>query len=129
MKNYDQAVSDYSKALSKNNKYTEATLALASIELDINKPEFRPCENCNAVIAYAPDNQQAYIVRSRYMPNLPNTRKPLTIYPRSCMTTPRTRKCTCYAGTYYQEFIQHQNAISDFTQALQIDNGLCGSHL
>ncbi len=64
MKNYDQAESDYSKAISKNNKYTEAYLALASLRLVMSKPE-AALENCNTVIAYAPDNQQAYIVRSR----------------------------------------------------------------
>jgi tetratricopeptide (TPR) repeat protein len=121
MKNYDQAESDYSKAISKNNKYTEAYLALASLRIGMNKPE-AALENCNAVIAYAPDNQQAYIVRSRIYAQLTEYPKAIDDISKILHGNPEEKEMYLLRGTYYQEFMQYQNAISDFTHALLIDN-------
>jgi tetratricopeptide (TPR) repeat protein len=127
MKNYDQAESDYSRAISKNNRYTEAYLAIASLRLTMNKPE-AAMENCNAVIAYAPDNQQAYIVRSRIYAQLTEYPKAIDDISKILHDNPADKDMYLLRGTYYQEFIQHQNAISDFTHALQIDNNLVDAY-
>jgi tetratricopeptide (TPR) repeat protein len=121
MKNYDQAESDYLKAISKNNKYTEAYLALASLRLSMNKPE-AGMENCNAVIAYEPANQQAYIVRSRIYARLTEYPKAIDDISKILHDNPEDKEMYLLRGTYYQEFLQHQNAISDFSHALIIDN-------
>jgi tetratricopeptide (TPR) repeat protein len=121
MKNYNQAESDYSKAISKNNKYTEAYLALASLRIGMNKPE-AALENCNAVIAYAPDNQQTYIVRSRIYAQLTEYPKAIDDISKILHGNPQEKEMYLLRGTYYQEFMQYQNAISDFTHALLIDN-------
>jgi tetratricopeptide (TPR) repeat protein len=121
MKNYDQAESDYSKAISKNDKYTEAYLALASLRLVMNKPE-AAMENCNAVIDFDPGNQQAYIVRSRIYARLTEYPKAIDDISKILHDNPENKEMYLLRGTYYQEFMQHQNAISDFSHALQIDN-------
>lgn len=127
MKNYDQAETDYSKAISKNNKYTEAFLALASLRLGMNKPE-AAMENCNSVIAYAPDNQQAFIVRSRIYAQLTEYPKAIDDISKILHNNPEDKEMYLLRGSYYQEFMQHLNAISDFTHALLIDNAFVDAY-
>jgi tetratricopeptide (TPR) repeat protein len=93
MKNYDQAETDYSKAISRNSKYTEAYLALASLRLIMNKPE-AALENCNTVIAYAPGISRHTSCGAGSMPILQNIPRQLMIFLKFCMTIPKTRKCT-----------------------------------
>jgi tetratricopeptide (TPR) repeat protein len=127
MKNYDQAETDYSKAVSKNSKYTEAYLALASLRLIMNKPQ-AAMENCNAVIAYAPGNQQAYIVRSRIYAHLTEYPKAIDDISKILHDNPEDKEMYLLRGTYYQEFMQQQNAISDFTHALLIDKAFVDAY-
>jgi tetratricopeptide (TPR) repeat protein len=121
MKNYDQAESDYSKAISKNNKYTEAYLAVASLRIGMNKPQ-TAMDNCNTVIGYDPGNQQAFILRSRIYAKLTEYPKAIDDISKILHDNPEDKEMYLLRGTYYQEFIQHQNAISDFSHALLIDN-------
>ncbi len=121
MKNYDQAESDYSKAISKNNRYTEAYLALASLRLTMDKPQ-PAMENCNTVIGYDPGNQQAFIIRSRIYARLNEYPNAIDDISKILHDNPGDKEMYLLRGTYYQEFLQHQSAISDFSQALLIDN-------
>jgi len=123
MKNYIQAEIDYNKTISKNNRFTEAYLALASLRLVMKKPE-AAMENCNAVIAYAPDNMQAYLVRSRIYATLTEYPKAIDDVSKILYNNPNDKEMYRVRGMYYQEFTQHQNAISDFTHALLIDKTL-----
>jgi tetratricopeptide (TPR) repeat protein len=127
MKNYNQAESDYNKAISKNNKYTEAYLALASMRIGMNKPE-AAMENCNTVIGYEPGNQQAYIVRSRIYARLSEYTKAIDDISKILHDNPENKDMYLLRGTYYQEFIQPQNAIIDFSRALQIDNAFVDAY-
>lgn len=127
MKNYIQAESDYSKATSKNNKNTEAFLALASLHLSMNKPQ-AALENCNAVIAYDPENPQAYVVRSRVYAQMNDYSKAIDDISKILQDNPEDKDMYLLRGTYYQEFLQHQNAIGDFNRALQIDNALVDAY-
>lgn len=127
MKNYIQAESDYSKAISKNNKYTDAYLALASLRLVMNKPE-AAMENCNAVLAFDPANQQAYIVRSRIYAQLTEYPKAIDDISKILHDNPENKEMYLLRGTYYQEFMQHLNAIGDFSRALQIDNSFVDAY-
>ncbi len=121
MKNNDQAVSDYSKAISRNAKYTEAYLALASLRLAMNKPR-EALESCNAVIAYAPENRDAYIVRSRIYARMNDYPKAIDDVSKILHDSAEDKEMYVLRGTYYQEFTQYGNAIGDFSHALLIDN-------
>jgi tetratricopeptide (TPR) repeat protein len=121
MKNYNQAEQDYSKAITKNNRYTEAYLALASLRLGMNKPD-AAMEDCNAILAFEPANQQAYLVRSRIYAKLTEYPKAIDDISKILYNKPDDKEMYLVRGSYYQEFTQHQNAINDFTHALMIDN-------
>ncbi len=121
MKNYDQAETFYSKAISRNSKYTEAYLALATLFLDTNKPE-AAMKNCNSVIAYAPGNQQAYIVRSRIYAKLAEYDLAVDDITKTLNDYPGDKEMYLLRGTYYHESRKYPDAISDFTNALLIDN-------
>lgn len=121
MNNPEQALSDYSKAISRNMKYTDAYMALASLRLDMNKPK-EALESCNAVIAYAPENRQAYIVRSRIYARMNDYPKAIEDVSKILHDSAEDKEMYLLRGIYYQEFTQHEKAIADFSHALLIDN-------
>jgi tetratricopeptide (TPR) repeat protein len=121
LKNFDQASSDYSKAISRNLKYTDAYLALAALRLGMDKPK-EAMESCNAVIAYAPDNRQAYIVRSRIYAQLKEYPKAIGDVSKILQDSSGDKEMYLLRGIYFQENSQYENAIGDFNHALKIDN-------
>ena len=120
MKNFNQAEIDYDKAIQKNNKYTEAYLALAALRLQLNKPD-AAMENCNALLAFDPVNKSAYLIRSRIYAKLTEYPKAIDDMSKILYNNPDDKEMYLARGNYYQEFTQHQNAINDFTKALMID--------
>ncbi len=121
MKNPIQALSDYSKAISRNMKYTDAYLALAALRLSMNKTK-EALESCNAVIGYAPENRQAYIVRSHIYAGMNDYPKAINDISKTLKDSIEDKEMYFLRGTYFQENTQHQNAIGDFSHALEIDN-------
>jgi tetratricopeptide (TPR) repeat protein len=120
MKNFNQAELDFGKAISKNNRYIDAYLALASLRLEMKKPE-AALEDCNAVLAIEPNNKQAYLIRSNVYARLREYPKAIDDMSTILYNNPEDKEMYLIRGTYYQEFTQHQNAINDFTRALMID--------
>lgn len=122
MKNLAQAEADYKKAISKDENYLDAYLALAVLKLRVNRPE-ETITNSNAVIAREPLNRNALLLRSRAYAN--TTRYPEAIEDISKILSlnPEDRELYFTRGTYYQEFTQHQSAINDFSKVLLIDPG------
>jgi tetratricopeptide (TPR) repeat protein len=121
MKNFNQAEIDYGKAIIKNAKYTDAYLALATLRLELNKPD-AAMENCNAALAMEPNNRDAYLIRSRIYAKLTEYPKAIDDMSKILYSNPEDKEMYLIRGSYYQEFTQHQNAINDFTRALMIDN-------
>jgi len=121
MKNYNQAEIDYARAIVKNNKYVAAYLALAALQLDINKP-VDAMKNCNAALALEPASKKAYLIRSRVYARLTEYPKAIDDMSKILYNNPEDKEMYFVRGTYYQEFTQHQNAINDFTKAIMIDN-------
>jgi tetratricopeptide (TPR) repeat protein len=120
MKNYNQAESDFNKALAKNTRYTEAYLALAALKLQLNKPE-AAMETCNSLLALEPGNKDALLIRSRIYAKLTEYPKAIDDLSKILYSNPDDKDMYLLRGTYYQEFTQHQNAINDFSRALLID--------
>jgi len=120
MKNDLQALSDFKKAIEKDNRYTEAYLKLATLQLQMNKPD-EAMETCNGLIAYDPANRQAFLIRSRVYARLTEYPKAIDDMSKILFNNPEDKEMYVIRGTYYQEFTQHQHAINDFSKALLID--------
>jgi tetratricopeptide (TPR) repeat protein len=120
MKNYNQAEMDYQTAITKNNNYTEALLANASLKLTLNKPE-QAMSNCDAVLEKEPKNKEALIIRSKIHVKLTEYPKAIDDISKILYNNPDDKEMYLLRGTYYQEFTQHQQAINDFSKALLID--------
>lgn len=120
MKNYIQAETDYTKAISKNQQYAEAYLALAGLRLQMDKPQ-EAMESCNALLALEPLNKEALLIRSRIYAKLTEYPKAIDDMSKILFNNPDDKEMYLVRGNYYQEFTQHQNAINDFSKALLID--------
>ncbi|HEX2396174.1 MAG TPA: tetratricopeptide repeat protein, partial [Bacteroidales bacterium] len=120
MKNIAQAEADYKKAISKNEKYTEAYLALAVLKLRLSKPQ-DAIENCNTVLASDPLNRNALLIRSRAFVNLTRYPEAIDDISKILASNPEDRELYFTRGTYYQDFTQHQAAINDFSKVLLLD--------
>lgn len=120
MKNYNQAEVDYKKALDKNEKYTEAYLALAGLRLQLDKPK-TAMESCNSLLTMEPNNKAALLIRSRIFARLTEYPKAIDDISKILYNNPEDKEMYLVRGNYYQEFTQHQNAINDFSRALLID--------
>jgi tetratricopeptide (TPR) repeat protein len=120
MKNYIQAETDYTKAISKNQQYAEAYLALAGLRLQMDKPQ-EAMESCNTLLALEPLNKEALLIRSRIYAKLTEYPKAIDDMSKILFNNPDDKEMYLVRGNYYQEFTQHQNAINDFSKALLID--------
>jgi len=120
MKNFNQAELDYNKAVDKNKKYTEAYLALASVQLEMKKTD-AAMKSCNTVLEIEPNRIEAFLIRSRIYSRLTEYPKAIDDISKVIYSNPDDKEMYLIRGTYYQEFTQHQNAINDFTRALMID--------
>lgn len=120
MKIYASAELDYEKAISKDNNFTQAYLALGRLKLRTGRPG-EAIENCNAVLSADPLHKEALLMRSRAYANL--TRFPEAIDDISKILASGTEDKEMYftRGLYYQEFTQHQAAINDFSKVLLLD--------
>jgi tetratricopeptide (TPR) repeat protein len=123
MKNYNQAEIDYNTAITKNTQYTAAYLALASLRLQLNKPE-KAMESCNSLLKLEPNNKDALLIRSHIYARLTEYPKAIDDISRILFSNPNDKEMYLVRGNYYQEFTQHQNAINDFSKALLLDNKL-----
>jgi tetratricopeptide (TPR) repeat protein len=120
MKNYNQAEADYTKTLSKDENFSQAYLALASLRLQLGKTE-SAMESCNALLAKNPGNRDALLIRSRIYAKQTEYPKAIDDVSKILFAAPDDREMYALRGQYYQEFTQHQHAISDFSKALLLD--------
>jgi tetratricopeptide (TPR) repeat protein len=123
MKNFNQAEIDYITAIVKNDRYSEAYLALAALRLQLNKPE-TAMESCNSLLKLEPNNKKALLIQSRIYARLTEYPKAIDNISKILYINPEDKEMYLVRGSYYQEFTQHQQAINDFSKALLIDSKL-----
>ncbi len=123
MKNYNQAEVDYSKALNKDENFSEAYLALSRMRLQLGRTE-SAMESCNALLAKEPGNKDALLIRSRIYAKQTEYPKAIDDISKILMISPDDKEIYLVRGNYYQEFTQHQNAINDFSKVLLLDPGM-----
>jgi tetratricopeptide (TPR) repeat protein len=121
MKNYNQAETDFEKAILRNNQYTEAYLALANLRLVTNKYD-AAMETCNTLLNIEPGNNDALLLRSHIYARLAEYSKAIDDISKVLATHTGDKEMYVTRGNYYLEFTQYQNAINDFSKALLIDN-------
>ena len=119
--NLEQAEKDYEKSISKEKKFIDGYLALASVQIKLNKTNDAR-ENCNKVLEMDPNNIQAYLVRSNVYVKTLEYPKAIDDISKIILIDPNNKDYYFIRGTYYQNFTQHQNAINDFTKVLLMDD-------
>ena len=120
MKNYRQSESDYTTAIIKQPKYTEALIAMAGLQITLNKPK-EAMVSCNVILKDNPADQEALLIRSRAYVKLSEYTNAIDDLSKILVNNPADKEMYLTRGTYYQEFTQHQQAINDFSKALLID--------
>jgi tetratricopeptide (TPR) repeat protein len=117
MKNFSQAETDYTNTIEKNPQYSEAIMALATLQLQLNKLS-DALNNCNAFLTTDPGNRQGLLIRSRVYAKRTEYPKAIDDISTILHRNPDDTVMYVIRGTYYQEFTQQQEAIRDFTKAL-----------
>ena len=120
MNNFKQSENDYTTAILKNPKYTEALLALANLKLILNKPQ-ESMVSCNVILTDDPDHKEALLIRSRAYVRLTDYPSAIDDLSKILSGYPDDKEGYLIRGNYYQEFTQHQQAINDFSKVLLID--------
>lgn len=121
MNNLNLAEEEYVKAISKNRKFVEAYIALASLRIKLNKLG-QAMNDCNMAINLDNNNTEAYLVRSKVSVKKLDYPKAIDDISRNILLKPDDKQMYLIRGNYYQEFTQHQNAISDFTKVIMLDD-------
>lgn len=120
MKNNAQAEFDYKMAITRDQNFADAYLALAMLKLRSGKPE-EAITNCNAVLRLDQDNRDALILRSRALAKLTRYHEAIDDISKILCQNPDDKEMYFTRGQYYQDFTQHQSAINDFSKVLLID--------
>jgi tetratricopeptide (TPR) repeat protein len=121
-KKYEDAEYNYSRAIKKNAKYTEAWLAQANLQIFLRKPD-KAIESVNSALKLEPNNVPAYILRSRadtLKLDFPNAINDVS---KAILINPNNEELFMLRGEYYQKFTQYQSAINDFSKVLVINKG------
>ena len=121
MNNLNLAEEEYVKAISKNRKFVEAYIALASLRIKLNKLD-QAMNDCNTAINLDHNSTDAYLVRSKVFVKKLDYPNAINDISRNILLKPDDKNMYLIRGNYYQEFTQHQNAISDFTKVIMLDD-------
>ena len=121
LNNLNVAEEEYDKAITKNKKFIEAYIALASLRIRLNKID-QAMSDCNTAINLDQKNVDAYLVRSRVYVKKLDYPHAIDDISRNILLNPDDKQMYFIRGNYYQEFTQHQNAINDYTKVLMLDD-------
>lgn len=121
LKKYDDAERDYVRAVNKNRNFVEALLALASLRIQLNKPD-QAIESANAILAIDPNNIQAYILRSKALVLKLDYPGAINDLSKAILIKPNDQELFFLRGTYFQAFTQFQSAINDFSKCLILND-------
>ncbi len=121
LNNFNIAEEEYTKAIQKNKNYVDSYIALANLQLKLNKLE-QAIKNANMAISISKNNTEAYLVRSKIYVKKLDYPHAIDDISRNILISPDDKDMYFIRGTYYQDFTQHQNAINDFTKVLMLDD-------
>lgn len=110
----------YTKAIKEDKKYIDAYVALANLQLGLNKTE-EAMIRCNEALKMDPNSRQALLVRSKVFLKKLDYRNGIDDISRAILLNPNDESMFFVRGTYYQQLSQHQNAINDFNKVLSIN--------
>lgn len=110
----------YTKAIKEDKKYIDAYVALANLELSMNKPE-DAMVRCNEALKINPDSREALLARSKVFLKKLDYRNGIDDISRAIVLDPNDENMFFIRGTYYQQFSQHQNAINDFNKVISLN--------
>jgi tetratricopeptide (TPR) repeat protein len=110
----------YAKAIKEDKKYVDAYLALANLQLSLNKSD-EAMNNCNEALKINPNGRQALLVRSKVFLKKIDYRNAVDDVSRVISLNQNDEDAFFIRGGYYQQFSQHQNAINDFNKVLSIN--------
>ena len=110
----------FNNAIKKDKKFIDAYIALADLQLNLNKPD-DAMNNCNEALKINPNSRQALLVRSHVFLKKLDYRNAIDDISRVIVMNPNDDEMFFIRGSYYQQFSQHQNAINDFNKVLTLN--------
>lgn len=110
----------YTKAIKEDKKYIDAYIALANLQVAMNKTD-EAMAHCNEALKLDPNSRQALLARSKVYLKKLDYRNGIDDISRAIVLNPNDESMFFVRGTYYQQFSQHQNAINDFNKVLSIN--------
>jgi tetratricopeptide (TPR) repeat protein len=120
LKNYAEAEKFYKNSISDDNKFIPAYVGLALVQVRLNKSAdaLKVCENG---LAKDPNNNSIYFARSIVMADKKDYQGAVSDVTRVILSNPSP---TAYKqrAMYYEKMGQFPNAVSDYVQAIKIDN-------
>lgn len=119
--NLESAEWSYKKAISKDKKFEDAYIALADLQIRLDKAA-PAMELCETLMKINPNNTEAYRVRSKiYIKHL-DFPSAINDISKAIIMKPEDEQLFFIRGMYYQQFTQYQNAINDFNKVLLINS-------
>lgn len=127
LKNYTEAEKFYKSAKSEDSKFIPAYVALALTQAKLNKAD-EAMKVCTEALAKSPDNMDVMYARSIVSAAKKDYQNAVNDITKVILTTPTTNAYKLRAS-FYETLGQHQNAVSDYTQVLKIDDKDLGAYL
>ena len=115
------AEKEYLTAISLNASYVEALVALARLQIRLEKND-KALANCNSAIAIDSKNKDAYVTRAEVYVKMLDYPSAINDMSRVIMLNPDDYQNYLVRGAYYQQFTQHQNAINDFSKVILLND-------
>ena len=110
----------YTKSIKEDKKFIKGYIALASLQIQLNKID-DAMNNCNQALALDANSREALVVQSKVYLKKLDYRNAIDDISKAIIIDANDPEMFFIRGTYYQNFSQHQNAINDFNKVISID--------
>lgn len=110
----------YNKSIKEDKKFIDAYIALALLQINLNKPE-EAMNNCMIAYKLDPNSKPALVARSKVFLKKQDYRNAIDDISRAIVLNPTDEDMFFTRGLYYQQFSQYQNAINDFNKVISIN--------
>jgi tetratricopeptide (TPR) repeat protein len=127
LKNYTEAEKFYKSAKTEDPKFIAAYVALALVEVKLNKNE-DAMKVCMEALAKEPDNIDVYYARSVVNAAKKEFTAAINDITKVILTSPGADVYKLRAS-FYETLGQHQNAVGDYTQVIKMDDRNVGAYL
>lgn len=115
-----KAESAYIKSIKEDKKFIDAYIALASLQVNLNKTD-EAMNNCKEALKLDPNSKAALVTQSKVFLKKQDYRNAIDDISRAIVLNPNDEEMFFTRGLYYQEFSQHQNAINDFNKVISMN--------